>query len=102
MLRLPPRSIFFPYTTLSRSPPYFIFFFLLIRHPPSSPLFPYPTLFRSLRAALVRGGRPLPVYVGMRNWHPFLHETLAAMAADGRRRAERVSCKNGCQLRMPT
>src|SRR5438093_20688 len=40
-----------------------------------------------LRAALVRGGRPLPVYVGMRNWHPFLHETLAAMAADGRRRA---------------
>src|SRR5438094_10571581 len=23
----------------------------------------------------------------MRNWHPFLHETLAAMAADGRRRA---------------
>src|SRR3989442_9577263 len=40
-----------------------------------------------LRAAVVRGGRPLPVYVGMRNWHPFLHETLAAMAADGRRRA---------------
>src|SRR5439155_1691900 len=40
-----------------------------------------------LRAALVRGGRPLPVYVGMRNWHPFLHETLASMAADGRRRA---------------
>src|SRR5207245_11005532 len=38
-----------------------------------------------LRAALA--GRPLPVYVGMRNWHPFLHETLAAMAADGRRRA---------------
>ena len=40
-----------------------------------------------LRAALARAGRPLPVYVGMRNWHPFLHETLAAMAADGRRRA---------------
>jgi len=40
-----------------------------------------------LRAALARGGRPLPVYVGMRNWHPFFHETLAAMAADGRRRA---------------
>ena len=37
-----------------------------------------------LRARL--GGR-MPVYVGMRNWHPYLHETLAAMARDGRRRA---------------
>src|SRR5262249_45183274 len=33
-----------------------------------------------LRARL--GGR-LRVYVGMRNWHPYLHETLAAMAQDG-------------------
>jgi ferrochelatase len=30
---------------------------------------------------------PLPVHVGQRNWHPFLHETLAAMAARGHRRA---------------
>jgi ferrochelatase len=37
-----------------------------------------------LRARL--DGR-LPVYIGMRNWHPYLHETLAVMAADGRRRA---------------
>ena len=37
-----------------------------------------------LRARL--GGRT-PVYVGMRNWHPYLHDTLAAMARDGRRRA---------------
>jgi ferrochelatase len=37
-----------------------------------------------LSAAL--GGAP-PVYVGMRNWHPYLHEALARMAADGRRRA---------------
>jgi ferrochelatase len=29
----------------------------------------------------------LPVYVGMRNWHPFLTDTLARMAADGVRRA---------------
>jgi len=40
-----------------------------------------------LRAALAADGRTLPVFVGMRNWHPFLHETLAAMAAQGRRRA---------------
>ncbi len=39
-----------------------------------------------LRRVLARAGRPLPVFVGMRNWHPFLHETLAAMAAAGRRR----------------
>jgi ferrochelatase len=40
-----------------------------------------------LRAALAAGGRPLPVWVGMRNWHPFLHETLAEMAEAGARRA---------------
>src|SRR2546430_8047623 len=31
---------------------YFFFFFLMIRRPPRSTLFPYTTLFRSLRAAL--------------------------------------------------
>jgi ferrochelatase len=40
-----------------------------------------------LRAALAAEGRTLPVFVGMRNWHPFLHETLAAMAGRGHRRA---------------
>jgi ferrochelatase len=40
-----------------------------------------------LRATLAADGRRLPVFVGMRNWHPFLHETLAAMAARGHRRA---------------
>jgi protoporphyrin/coproporphyrin ferrochelatase len=39
-----------------------------------------------VRRALAAVGRPLPVFVGMRNWHPFLHEALAAMAAAGRRR----------------
>ena len=28
----------------------------------------------------------LPVFVGQRNWHPFLHETVAEMAARGHRR----------------
>jgi protoporphyrin/coproporphyrin ferrochelatase len=32
-------------------------------------------------------GQELPVYVGMRNWHPFLDDTLATMARDGVRRA---------------
>ena len=32
-------------------------------------------------------GVPLGVYVGMRNWHPFLRDTLAAMSEAGVRRA---------------
>ena len=40
-----------------------------------------------LRQVLQRDGVATPVYVGMRNWHPFLHETLAAMRDGGRRRA---------------
>ena len=40
-----------------------------------------------LRARLDRDGPPLPVYVGMRNWHPFLADTLKEMAEAGVRRA---------------
>jgi protoporphyrin/coproporphyrin ferrochelatase len=32
-------------------------------------------------------GLELPVHVGMRNWHPFLRETIADMAREGRQRA---------------
>src|ERR687887_517382 len=32
-------------------------------------------------------GQALPVYVGMRNWHPYLSETLAEMSRAGIRRA---------------
>ncbi|HTY76867.1 MAG TPA: ferrochelatase [Candidatus Bathyarchaeia archaeon] len=41
----------------------------------------------ALRQALRRQGRTAAVYVGMRNWHPFLHETLAEMRDRGHRRA---------------
>jgi ferrochelatase len=40
-----------------------------------------------LRERLDRGGPPLPVYVGMRNWHPFLADTLKEMSRAGIRRA---------------
>jgi ferrochelatase len=36
---------------------------------------------------LAGAGRPLPVYVGMRNWHPFLADTLHQMYTDGARHA---------------
>jgi ferrochelatase len=41
---------------------------------------------RALERALADAGRPLPVHVGMRNWHPYLHETLGELAARGIRR----------------
>ena len=40
-----------------------------------------------LRASLRARGCILPVYVGMRNWHPYLAETLAEMSRAGIRRA---------------
>ena len=40
-----------------------------------------------LRERLAASGHPLPVFVGMRNWHPFLADTLRAMHAAGVRRA---------------
>ncbi|MBI4611890.1 MAG: ferrochelatase [Candidatus Rokubacteria bacterium] len=40
-----------------------------------------------LAAALARKGIALPVFVGMRNWHPYLAETLAEMAEKGCRHA---------------
>jgi len=42
---------------------------------------------RGLEQALAQAGPALPVFVGMRNWHPFLHETLTEMAGKGARRA---------------
>ena len=42
---------------------------------------------RGLEERLAGRGRGMPVYVGMRNWHPFLSDTLRTMAADGVRRA---------------
>ena len=42
---------------------------------------------RALEEALAEAGRPLPVFCGMRNWHPFLKDTLAEMAGKGHRRA---------------
>ena len=40
-----------------------------------------------LRQRLAHAGHPLPVYVGMRNWHPFIGDTLHQMYVDGARHA---------------
>ena len=38
---------------------------------------------RSLEAALAAAGHPLPVYAGMRNWHPYIEDVVGRMRADG-------------------
>ena len=40
-----------------------------------------------LQQRLAAAGSPLPVFVGMRNWHPYLTDTLKAMSRAGIRRA---------------
>src|SRR5687767_6931650 len=40
-----------------------------------------------LRQRLAAAGHPLPVYVGMRNWHPLLADTLREMHDAGKRHA---------------
>ena len=42
---------------------------------------------QALKATLKDQGTPLPVYVGMRNWHPFVEDTLQQMDRDGVERA---------------
>lgn len=41
----------------------------------------------SLRQVLAHTGPALPVYVAMRNWHPFITDVLTQMSTDGVRRA---------------
>ncbi len=41
----------------------------------------------ALETSLANRGAVLPVYVGMRNWHPYLRDTVAQMSRDGVRRA---------------
>jgi ferrochelatase len=53
-----------------------------------SPLTPLTTRQADgLRERLAAAGLPLPVYVGMRNWHPYLKDVLAEMSRAGVRRA---------------
>ena len=44
-------------------------------------------LAERLGQALEESGNPMPVYLGNRNWHPYLKDTLGEMAGDGVKRA---------------
>jgi ferrochelatase len=53
-----------------------------------SPITAYTTAqARGLAERLARAGHPLTVHVGMRNWHPFLADTMIEMSQAGVRRA---------------
>lgn len=47
-------------------------------------------LAASVEKWLAAHGQPIPVHVGMRNWHPFLRETISAMSRSGLRHAAGV------------
>ena len=44
---------------------------------------PHLTKWTLKQAELLRGALQVPVYVGMRNWHPYIADTVAQMKADG-------------------
>ena len=59
-------------------------------------------LVAAVEEELARRGFALPVYLGNRNWHPFLSDTLRTMAADGIGRSaafvtSMFSSYNGCR-----
>jgi protoporphyrin/coproporphyrin ferrochelatase len=59
-------------------------------------------LVAALERELAGHGHPLPVYLGNRNWHPFLADTLRRMQGAGVRRAialvtSAFGCYSGCR-----
>ncbi len=59
-------------------------------------------LVAALKRELATHGLPLPVYLGNRNWHPYLADTLRQMRRDGVHRAialvtSAFSCYSGCR-----
>ena len=59
-------------------------------------------LLSAIEAEMARREISLPCYWGNRNWHPMLPDTVAEMAADGRRRTiafftSLFSCYSGCR-----
>ena len=58
---------------------------------------------RALEQELRERGRPLPVHVGMRNWHPYLADTITAMSRAGiDRKSTRLNSSHYALSRMPS
>jgi protoporphyrin/coproporphyrin ferrochelatase len=59
-------------------------------------------LIAALESVLTRDGPALPIYLGNRNWHPYLEDTIRDMRAAGVRHAlalvtSAFSCYSGCR-----
>src|SRR3989454_12648123 len=67
--------------------PYYVFFFLMIRRPPRSTLFPYTTLFRSQEAMGEAIAPAAPHEAAVPGWplHREVHAALAALPEEQRR-----------------
>jgi ferrochelatase len=53
---------------------------------------------QALEEALQKAGTPLKVYIGQRNWHPFIEDTLRKMASDGMKHVVGVmTAAHACQ-----
>src|SRR2546426_9129609 len=71
MIRRPPRSTLFPYTTLFRSPEFLAE--ITSRYARIGGRSPIRELTEAQAAAVGRRlGAGVPVYVGMRHWHPYI------------------------------
>src|SRR6266568_8997040 len=77
-----------------------VFFFLMIRRPPRSTLFPYTTLFRSPRRAL-RSGRVDLGLILRRGAVRMTRALRVRGEAEARERGARVAGIAGDQLRIP-
>src|SRR3989454_5372342 len=85
MIRRPPRSTLFPYTTLFRSPEFLAE--ITSRYARIGGRSPIRELTEAQAAAVGRRlGAGVPVYVGMRHWHPYIRDAGDRIAADGHRR----------------
>src|SRR5438034_6275518 len=62
--------------------PFLIFFFLMLRRPPRSTLFPYTTLFRSYELALARGDEQRPFKTPRREGPPATVDDLERLRSE--------------------
>src|SRR5256885_15840919 len=86
------------YTSLS----YILFFFLMIRRPPRSTLFPYTTLFRSFFQMLHQGQDVIPVeFIALRDGGKYLgahHQSLVVNAIAQRSEEHTSELQSPCNL----
>src|SRR3712207_7736927 len=85
-------SVSYRFTTNSKVPfAAYIFFFLMIRRPPRSTLFPYTTLFRSFFNEFTLNGDLLPVGYPATYAHEFSHWLGISSEAEADRKSTRLN-----------